>query len=190
MARNAQLLACLLAMTGTPVLGQEASQWSGAYAGLALSRHNGDMIYEDSPGDVVGLRGDTRGVILGYGVARGAWIFGGELAWSKGEVNNDYGAEFGYRKMLDVKARAGYAFDNLLVYGTVGISDTRWNEFSGPENQGRGLLLGAGVDYLVTRNLFVGAEVVTRDLRSDYNGTTDEVRADLNTLTLRLGLKF
>lgn len=76
-----------------------------------------------------------------------------------------------------------------LIYGTIGATLTEWQE--GPGNggyDGNGFLYGVGVDYLVSPQFFIGAEYLVRDVESDWTGGTFD--ADLDTLTLRAGMKF
>jgi outer membrane immunogenic protein len=75
-----------------------------------------------------------------------------------------------------------------LFYGTLGYGFSEWEE--GSANPGDlydvdGVLLGAGVDYLVTDQLFLGAEVLRRSMDSDF-----PFDADLTTFTFRAGITF
>ena len=101
------------------------------------------------------------------------------------------GLPFYFESFVDLKARAGYAMQNVLVYGTIGSTITKWNEGFVGGYAGNGVLYGVGVDYLVSPRFFVGAEYLVRDVKSEWNDAPVEYfDADVNTLTLRLGLKF
>ena len=171
----------------TNVQAQDAGKWTGAYGGLTFSKSSGDMIYDD--GGVFDLDGQARGAVLGYNYANGAWVFGAELAYSKGRIEEVGNTDFGFESALDLKARAGYAMGNALFYGTLGATATQWDE-GGSSFGGNGVLYGVGVDYLVSSNFFVGAEYVARNVTSDWNAGGSTLDADMNTLSFRAGIKF
>jgi outer membrane immunogenic protein len=166
---------------------QDAAQWVGPYAGLAAATNSGDMLYND--GGAYDLDGNNAGLIFGYNVAQGPWVFGAELAYSKGRVEEVGNPDFAYESWTDLKARAGYAFDNVLVYGTLGATFSTWDE-GGDSFDGDGLLIGIGVDYLVSPSFFVGSEFLVRDMKSDWNASGDTLDADVNTFGIRAGMKF
>ncbi len=181
---NSAAIVLALASTGNA---QDASQWAGVYAGLTTASNSGDMTYD--PGNNYDLDGNNAGVILGYNFARGPWVFGGEFAYFKGRVQEVGNPNFGYESWSDLKARGGYAFNNVLVYGTLGTTFSTWDE-SGFSGDGTGLLYGVGAEYLVTSHFFVGAEYLVRDMKSDWNSSGEELEADVNTIALRVGMKF
>lgn len=180
-----------LCVTTATVQAQDASQWAGAYGGLTYSSGDALQVYDSGPA-IFNLEGDGPGLILGYNYATGPWVFGGELAYSEVEIGDLPVQDYTFTSFLDLKARAGYAMNNVLVYGTVGATFTQWQEGVGSGgNDGNGFLYGVGVDYLVSPRFFVGAEYIVRDVTSDWNNNPgDYFDADVNTLTLRVGLKF
>ena len=168
---------------------QDAAQWVGPYAGLTYATNQGDMLYND--GGAFDLDGNTTGLILGYNFAtQGPWVFGAEIAYSGSRIEEVGNPAFGFESALDLKARAGYAVGNALVYGTLGATFTTWDEGSNGPFSGNGVLYGLGVDYHISPSFFVGAEVARRSITSDWNISGDTLDADLTTLSLRAGVTF
>jgi opacity protein-like surface antigen len=169
---------------------QDASGWQGPYAGIAGAFGNG---FQDFTGGLnYDLEGQMLGVVLGYNLApNGPWVFGGEAAVSSGSIyeaqigGSETYPEFEFTRMLDLKARAGYSFGTALVYGSLGYSLATYSNDGDKSNIG-GLLYGLGADYLVSDRVFLGAEYVKR--RADDASLGFD--ADLDTFSLRMGLKF
>lgn len=174
----------------TTVQAQDASQWAGAYGGLHIGTANGDHLYDD--GGSYKTDGNGYGLMLGYNYATGNWVLGGELAYTKStfgepKPNDDYA----FTSLVDLKARAGYTMGNALYYGTLGATLSEWQEGEGDGGyNGNGLLYGVGVEYLAGPRYFVGAELLVRDITTDWNAAGDEMNADFTTFTLRAGMKF
>lgn len=166
---------------------QDAGQWTGPYVGLTTASNSGDMLYDD--GGAYDLDGNNAGLILGYNFAQGPWVYGAEFVYSKGRVEEVGNTNFAYESWSDLKARGGYAFDSVLVYGTLGTTFSTWDE-GGNSFDGTGILYGVGVDYLVAPRFFVGAEYLVRDMESDWNDSGSTLDADVTSLALRIGLKF
>lgn len=180
-------LALAAAMTSLPALAQDAGQWAGPYGGITFSTGSADQEYDD--GGIYDLEGDGFGVILGYNMASGGWVYGGELAYSRVEIGQTDGSPFMFESILDLKGRAGRPVGRALFYGTLGMTFTQWQEGNESGLDGNGLLIGLGVDFLVSPNMVVGAEYVYRDVTSDWNAT-DTFEADIRTFTLRAAYKF
>jgi outer membrane immunogenic protein len=176
-----------LALSGTVAFAQDGSAWDGAYGGITGSSHSGDMLYDD--GGAFDLDGNSVGLIVGYNLSNGPLVYGGELSYSDGDVEEVGNPGFLFTSFLDFKARVGYSAGNALIYGTVGATASRWTE-SDESFGGRGFLYGIGVDYLVSPTIFLGGEYVIRDIENDWNTDGDTLDADLGTLSLRLGMKF
>lgn len=176
-----------LSVMASAAAAQDASQWNGPYFGLTAASNSGDMEYND--GGQYDLDGNNVGLILGYNFAQGPWVLGAEFVYSNGRVEEVGNTNFAYESWSDLKARGGYAFDNVLVYGTLGATFSTWDE-GGNSFDGTGILYGIGVDYLVSPRFFVGGEFLVRDMESDWNSSGDTLDADVNTLALRVGMKF
>jgi len=183
-------IAALLLVFPVTATAQDASQWAGAYGGLTYSTGTGHRVYDFGPTSF-DLEGVGPGIILGYNIATGPWVLGGELAYSAADIGELVDEDYTFTSFLDLKARAGYAMDNVLFYGTVGATFTEWQEDAGfGGHEGNGFLYGVGVDYLVSTNFFIGAEYLVRDVTSDWNNSGGTFDADVNTFTLRVGMTF
>ena len=191
---NRSLYGIVLAI-GLPatVHAQDASAWAGFNFGLQASKGEGSQLYLPANGSY-DLDGKGFGGFVGYMMASGAWAYGGELAYARTdyhEIEPDGSSEYpeyNFNHTLDLKARVGYAVDRALVYGVLGYGFSEYEE--GDETalfDVDGAIFGLGVDYLVSDRMFVGAEVLSRDIGRSGNGPFD---ADVTTVTLRAGLKF
>ena len=182
------MLAAVFCVVGAEnAAAQDASQWSGAYVGLTYAKGNLDQEYDD--GGLFDLEGNGPGLVLGYNHGMGPWVFGGELAYSRVEIGQTDGDPFYFTSFLDLKARGGYAVDNLLLYATIGKTFSKWNE-STERFSGDGLLYGVGVDYMISSHFVVGGEYVMRDIQSEWNTSGDTFDADGGTLSVRASYKF
>ena len=179
-------LALAATFGASAALAQDAGQWAGYYAGLSYNNGSADQTYDD--GGEFELEGDAVGVMAGYNYATGLWVVGVELAYSQLEIGQA-GSNFNFEYFLDVKGRAGYAIDNVLFYGTLGGTLTKWNE-SGDSFNGNGTNYGVGVDYLVAPQVIVGAEYVRRDVTADWADDGSTFDADVDTYSLRVSYKF
>lgn len=187
----------LLALACLPMTAQaqDASIWAGFNAGLQASIGDGSQEYSSGPYD---LEGNGYGLFAGYLWATGSWAYGVELAYAKAEfyeVDVDTGRKYkecDFNDTLDLKARAGYAIDQALVYGVLGYGFSEWDQCAGPLSglyDVEGVIVGAGVDYRLSDRFFVGGEILHRvmDLTIDPSTSFD---ADLTTVTLRAGIRF
>jgi outer membrane immunogenic protein len=171
-------------------IAQDANTWQGPYAGIAGAFGNG---FQDFTGGLnYDLQGQMLGVVLGYNLSpSGPWVFGGEVAVSSGSIyeaqigGSETYPEYEFTRMLDLKARAGYSFGPALVYGALGYSLATYSN-DGDKSDIGGLLYGIGVDYLVSDQVFLGADYVKRHADDGSLGFD----ADLDTLSLRLGVNF
>ncbi|WP_457647833.1 outer membrane protein [Profundibacter sp.] len=147
-----------------------ATDWSGFYVGGMLAFETGDMTQQIIPFGVpqkYTLDSDKYGGFAGYNFQRGAMVYGGEIAYSTGDLNlTPLVGIVPFQQtenFLDAKARIGYAFKNVLVYGVAGGT---WGEFY--DNSGRaelsGFNYGAGAQMQFRNGMFVGLEYLIRDV--------------------------
>ena len=122
--------ASMVAMAATAAVAQD-SGWTGGYGGLSMATQSGSHEYSD--GDVYDLEGPAFGAFGGYMWGNGALVYGAEAAITFGgvyEVDQDgsdsYKDEYEYQRFFDLKGRVGYAVNNFLVYGTLGMSRTEF----------------------------------------------------------------
>jgi len=171
--------------------------WTGFYGGVLGATHDGTHEYDNSGSTDYDLEGPAFGVFGGYQWANGNLVYGAELAASRGgvyEVSTDgvdsYKDEYEYTRFFDVKGRLGYGMNNVLVYGTLGLSRANWVSDTTTEMSANGTVMGVGADYQVNDRFFVGAEYLRRTYDfNDFNQSSD-IDAKINSLGLRLGMKF
>lgn len=154
-----------------------ASLWDGFYAGGTFGWNTGETL----PAPVSPFSGLTYGGFAGYNyVMDGGFMIGGEIA---GTVFNMGAGDRG--TVFDAKIRAGMEAGRALIYASGGYSMATYN-FG---DAGNGWNLGAGVDYLVTDTMFVGAEYVYHDI-TDSQVTPAVWQDQFHTFQLRAGIKF
>ena len=166
--------------------------WSGFYAGLSYGKTSADIAF--TPGISFDFEdGSVAGLYAGYLFQRGAFVYGGELAYGKVRetflpgFNGD--DEIGH--VLDLKARAGLAANRALFYGVLGYSQSTYVEPPLLEFDLDGLVYGLGAEYAVTPRLSVGLEYLSRDLSGTATGgVAIEADTRVDTLSLRVGLSF
>lgn len=139
--------------------------WTGFYLGA----HAGVAFDDAGDADEV----FAGGFHLGYNWQKhGPWVFGVEGDYSFVDAENaDY--------LASIRARVGYAFGNLLVYGTGGVGFIDHDFFGDLV----GWTAGLGVDYKLTQNISLGTETLYYNFEED-SGVDDaevwQVRARLN----------
>ncbi len=203
-----------------------AFNWTGFYVGVHGGIGGGDFdtSFVNVPGDYAtdwsdNAFGGFGGAQIGYNWQFAPnWVVGAEAdlaasgiqaSFEERQGDFNYGLEAKIDWFGTLRGRIGYAWDNLLVYGTGGaaygdvkasahksdepdngfsISDTRW-----------GWTAGAGVEYGVTQNITLKAEYLYVDLGSlDYSGYNvlpemdghTSVDAAFHTLKAGLNYKF
>lgn len=165
------------------------TDWSGFYVGGMASFDSGTREYDDSGFLYVLDPATAYGAFAGYNFQRGSFVYGGELAYSGAGITVGDFPDENYTFFADLKARAGYVLGDALIYGVVGASATSFaTSFDYPSS---GFSYGAGLDYLVTDSLFVGAEYLVRDMsgfRDDDSGI--EARTVIESAQIRIGYKF
>lgn len=178
------------------------------------------------------IDGNMYGAFAGYGFQRGSIVFGVETAYSMGSVGFDSGLESfyqeeenwgahgwglegdyesitdiegGFTSFIDLKARAGFAAGNALIYGFAGWSLGQYEytvEFYEEFDESyttatSGMNYGVGIDYLVTDSIFLGAEYIIREQAGDvysWNEKGEEFNwsmdASVQALQVRAGMRF
>ena len=153
--------------------------WTGFYFGGTLGWAMGETVGVD---DFDGL---LYGGFAGYNYQfDNDFVLGAEVAASTGELEYDGGGVFD-PTYIDLKARAGYAMDRALVYVSGGYT---FANFTGG-NEGAGFNVGAGVDFLVFDNVFVGAEYIYRDIE-DTVANPAAWQDQFGTIQARVGITF
>ena len=88
---------------------------------------------------------------------------------------------------LELRARLGYALDNVLFYGFVGGARSDL-DLAGTNYDMTGVSYGLGAQYLFSNGAFAGLELGRRDVSDTVAGNT--VSADIDTVSLRAGFQF
>lgn len=168
-----------------------AGDWSGFYAGVSVGTLGGYAPLLDGEG--YELSNDaTIGGFVGYNIDQGTYVLGAEAAY-QGPTNFDYDTDYRINYMADLKLRAGIKIsENALLYGLAGISagtarqyDSSYNySFWGPN-------FGAGIDYRVTKQFSIGAEVIARNLTAyDWSSSDNESSGITTQVSLRAAYNF
>ncbi|WP_375262841.1 outer membrane protein [Palleronia sp.] len=201
-------------MAPAPIV-MPTQDWTGGYAGLSLGYGRGDGSIDgedldfDADGDgdddddddniiddIFG-EADAEGVIggafAGYQHDFGRFVLGGELDLNAADISSedddDDAVDFDGLSIDSVhrlKLRAGYDAGNTLIYGVVGAAYAK-AELADREYEGVGGVIGAGVDYKVTPNVVVGAEVLYHDF-NDFDDTG--LDADATSVQARVAYQF
>lgn len=172
------------------------ADFTGAYAGAGISNITGDFAAPDEIGEIdIAIKSDT--ILTGFGgyqVQNGALVYGGELAISQANDNGIslIGIEGLDTTAIDIKGRLGYVLnEKVMAYGTAGFSRFSTDlEALGTDVtlETDGFIVGAGIDYLATDNIVLGAEFTNRQVDGSIEDV--DVEFDVNSLSVRASYKF
>ena len=175
------------------LIADTAYDWSGAYAGLGISRHAGAV----GPNGFIALEDTTAGTAFaGYAFQTGQFVYGVELAYSHFDQDYVIVGVFGDPRMsnaLDASIRLGYAFDNVLAYAVAGPSRLESFVFgpSGPqEEDATGFHHGLGIAYGINDRFDVSLQYITRDLTYAGGPGNPDVDVEHQTFSLRAAFRF
>ncbi len=167
--------------------------WGGFYLGGMYGLHSGTWVGTGQFSDTFSAEGNLYGAFAGYNVQRNALVFGGELAYSMGDIT--YSDAIGPiptdgDTFLDAKARLGYAAGNVLVYGVAGGTMATSSDALYTADL-TGFNYGGGAQMKLSNGLFFGAEYLVRDV-SGVNPNDNLSTIDLTTQTIqiRVGKQF
>lgn len=171
--------------------------WDGPYVGVM-----GGAEWLKSHLDVggTGIRHTEFGGLLGTFAGYNYQFDNNFVLGLEGDVSYNWnkattaGTDYGTDWQGSVRARAGYAFDDALLYGAAGWTITRgYVDPAGPADKGHktlnGYTVGLGVDYKFTDSMFARAEYRFNDFSSktikgaDFNPQQHE-------FILGIGYKF
>lgn len=162
--------------------------WSGFYAGVhvGVGANNTSWQFLLPGGGAVAPiyphgSGAFGGVQFGYNAQYGNWVFGGEsdlsLAGIRGQApcpgNPAFSCQTGVNWLGSARLRAGYAFDNVLIYGTGGLGvggvvrevvNPAGVTTSSVGQTKVGWTAGAGAEVAVSRAWSIKAEYLYYDL--------------------------
>ena len=193
----ASIVAASAAFAGSPTLAPvdptpmappvvAAADWSGFYIGAMgayLFGDSDDLTVVPTVSDA--FDGYGGGVFAGYNYQTGGgFVLGAEVAGSLGNMVFAAPPDLGVT-LVDGKVRLGFASGDALIYGAGGLSYASYDN----GDEGWGWNLGAGIDYLVTDNVFVGVAYTYRDITDSVN-TPEQWEDRFSTIEARVGLRF
>lgn len=161
------------------------TDWSGLYAGAFYSFASGEDYNIGGPYEL--NDGNFYGGFAGYRHDLGKIVVGGEVAGSFGaDLYEVAFPTWEYTSFIDVKATAGYDMGRVLAYVSAGYTFADFTS-GGSDYAFGGWNAGAGLDFMVTNNIFIGGEYVYRSLQdtnlSNYTG-------DIQSWQIRAGYQF
>jgi outer membrane immunogenic protein len=140
-----------------------AFSWAGPYLGGNLGYEWGTV-----SNNVTKPSGISGGVQGGYNFQSGAWVFGIEGDLELTGANDTFAPwKFSNPWFSTVRGRVGYAFNNILFYGTGGLAfgELRAQTFGLSESQtSAGWTLGAGTEFGLASNWSAKIEYLYVDL--------------------------
>ena len=162
--------------------------WSGPYAGLNIGYDWGKVT--NTAGEPSGLMGGGQ---VGYNWQSGQFVFGGETDIQLSGADDTFAPwKFANPWFGTLRGRAGVAFNNVLLYATLGLV---YGELKGTflgldETKTEvGWAGGVGAEYGFTPNWSAKVEYLYMDLASrsfSITGTDNGLHANL----LRLGVNY
>jgi outer membrane immunogenic protein len=162
--------------------------WSGPYAGLNIGYEWGKVT--NTVGEPSGLTGGGQ---VGYNWQSGQFVFGAETDIQFSGADDTFAPwKFSNPWFGTLRGRAGYAFNNFLVYGTLGLAYGELKgEFLGLSETKTevGWAGGVGAEYGFTPNWSARVEYLYMDLASrsfSITGTDNGLHANM----LRLGVNY
>ena len=163
--------------------------WTGPYLGANLGYEWGSV--SNNPTRPSGAAGGIQG---GYIWQSGRFVFGGEGDLQFSNANDLFAPwKFSNPWFGTVRARAGVAINNFLLYGTAGFAFGEVTaETVGLLSESHvnvGWTVGAGVEVGLAGNWSAKAEYLYIDLASNNFGLTGTTNG-LSTSLLRLGVNY
>ena len=152
--------------------------WSGAYVGATAGYQIGSVMTRTTTGNFAGvtdLSGFLGGLNAGYNFQSGSMVYGveGDVNWSNYSGSRqcvaDATVKCGYSIDLSgsLRGRFGVSIDQMLLFGTAGVSAGRGTTSISPATAGLtgqstatllGITFGAGAEYALTQTISVKAQ--------------------------------
>jgi outer membrane immunogenic protein len=171
-----------------PIAQSGLYNWSGAYAGLNLGYEWGNVT--NSSVNPSGLAGGGQ---LGYNWQNGQFVFGAETDLQFTGADDTFAPfKFSNPWFGTLRGRAGIAFNNVLLYATLGLAygDLRAQSAGLDETRTEvGWTGGVGLEYGFAPNWSARVEYLYLDLGSrgfTLTGTDNGLQANL----LRVGINY
>jgi outer membrane immunogenic protein len=162
--------------------------WGGVYAGGNIGYEWGSITNDGaSPYGVLG------GLQAGYNWQNGAFVFGAETDFQVSDAHDTFAAyKFSNPWFGTLRGRLGYAFDNVLLYGTAGLAYGGIDLDSGGLSESEthiGWAGGLGMEVGFAPNWSAKVEYLYMDL-SNSNYTLSGANNGLEANMVRLGLNY
>jgi outer membrane immunogenic protein len=162
--------------------------WCGPYLGVNLGFQSG--VLSNSTAKPSGILGGIQG---GYNWQFGQWVAGWETDFQFSSADDTFAIfRFSNPWFGTVRGRGGVAFDNVLLYGTLGLAYGRGRIDVGSlseVNTHIGWAAGAGVELGLARNWSVKAEYLRVDLSSEPYVLTG-LNHGLSSNVFRIGINY
>ncbi len=165
-----------------------AYSWTGPYIGANLGYQWGD-----ANGTGLEPHGVTGGIQGGYNWQTGPWVFGAEADIQGSGADDTFAAfKFSNPWFGTLRGRVGYAFNNILLYGTAGLAigggDMELLGLS-ETNTHVGWAAGLGLEVGFTPNWSAKAEYLYVDLDKESYFLTG-TRTGIESSVLRFGVNY
>jgi len=164
--------------------------WQGPYVGANLGYQWGSVNgIANDPSGVMG------GVQAGYNWQFGSFVLGGETDIQLSDADDRFaGWKFSNPWFGTLRARAGYAMNNILLYGTVGLAygTLRAQNLATGIEESRtsiGWAAGGGLEVALTSNWSARAEYLYVDL-DDRSYALTGASHGIESNVLRFGINY
>jgi outer membrane immunogenic protein len=171
-----------------PAVSGAGYNWRGAYAGLNLGYQ-----WATVTGSNVSPSGAAGGLQAGYNWQSGQFVFGGETDLQLSGADDTFAPyKFSNPWFGTLRARAGWALNNILFYGTLGLAYGDLDgEISGLDESKTltGWAAGLGMEVGFTPNWSAKVEYLYVDLGSRAYSITG-IDNGLESNLLRFGINY
>jgi outer membrane immunogenic protein len=165
-----------------------AYSWAGPYLGANLGYEWGSV--NNNPAKPSGFVG---GVQAGYNFQNGPWVFGVEGDIQAAGADDTFAPwKFSNPWFGTLRGRAGYAFSNVLFYGTAGLAfgELRAQTFGWTESHtSAGWTIGAGAEVMFAPNWSAKLEYLYIDLSTSQFAITG-VSNGYSASVVRAGVNY
>lgn len=164
--------------------------WAGPYLGASVGYNWGNIT--NNPTSPSGLLGGVQG---GYNWQSGALVFGGEADLNLSGADDTFAPwQFTNPWFGTARVRVGYASNNILVYGTAGLSfgSIRGNTAGLSESHvSAGWTAGVGAEFGLTPNWSAKAEYLYVDLANrNFSITSTSNGYEFSVVRVGVNYKF
>ena len=165
-----------------------AYSWAGPYIGGNLGYEWGSV--SNNPTNPSGFVG---GIQAGYNFQNGPWVFGVEGDIQAAGADDTFAPwKFSNPWFGTVRGRGGYAFNNILFYGTAGLAfgELRAETFGWTESHTTlGWTAGVGAEFGIAQNWSAKIEYLFLDLSSSQFAITG-VSNGYSASVVRAGVNY